>query len=75
LNANDNNRPVGFENLDAFSIFNHIYMVKFWNIFRSESPFPEKIVLLPVLQTTNEGDLVLEPFCGSMTIGNVSVKI
>jgi hypothetical protein len=29
LNANDNNRPVGFENLDAFSIFNHIYMVKF----------------------------------------------
>ena len=29
LNANDNNRPVGFENLDAVSIFNHIYMVKF----------------------------------------------
>ena len=29
LNANDNNRPVGFENFDAVSIFNHIYMVKF----------------------------------------------
>ena len=36
------------------------------------APFPEKIVILPVLQTTNEGGLVLDPFCGSMTTGKVS---
>ena len=36
------------------------------------APIPEKIVILPVLQTTNEGDLVLDPFCGSMTTGKVS---
>jgi len=36
--------------------------------------FPEKIVILPVLQTTNEGDLVLDPFCGSMTTGKVSER-
>ena len=29
LNSNDENRPLGFENFDAISIFNHIYMVKF----------------------------------------------
>ena len=38
------------------------------------APFPEKIVILHVLQTTNEGDLVLDPFCGSMTSGKVSEK-
>ena len=38
------------------------------------APFPEKIVILPVLQTTNEGDLVLDPFCGSMTTGKVSER-
>jgi DNA modification methylase len=38
------------------------------------APFPEKIVILPVLQTTNEGDLVLDPFCGSMTTGKVSQR-
>jgi len=32
------------------------------------------IVILPVLQTTNEGDLVLDPFCGSMTTGKVSER-
>jgi len=38
------------------------------------APFPEKIVLLPVLQTTNAGDLVIDPFCGSMTTGRVSQR-
>ena len=38
------------------------------------APFPEKIVILPVLQTTNEGDLVLDLFCGSMTTGKVSQR-
>ena len=34
-------------------------------------PFPENIITLPVLQTTNEGDLVLDPFMGSGTTGRV----
>ena len=34
--------------------------------------FPEKIVILPLLQTTNEGDLVLDPFSGSHTTGRVA---
>jgi|MDSW01.2.fsa_nt_gb site-specific DNA-methyltransferase (adenine-specific) len=36
------------------------------------APFPPKIVTLPVLQTTQEGDLVLDPFMGSGTTGNVA---
>jgi len=38
------------------------------------APFPEKIVILPVLQTTDEGDLVIDHFCGSMTTGRVSQR-
>ena len=38
------------------------------------APFPEKIVVLPVLQTTDEGDLVLDPFMGSGTTGNVATS-
>jgi len=38
------------------------------------APFPEKIVILPVLQTTNTGDLVLDPFMGSGTTGNVAIR-
>ena len=47
---------------------------KFDNDVEHPAPFPEKIVLLPVLSTTNEGDLVLDPFCGSMTTGRVSTR-
>ena len=36
------------------------------------APFPEKIVILPVLQTTDEGDLVCDPFTGSGTTGRVA---
>ena len=36
------------------------------------APFPEQIVTLPVLQTTDEGDLVLDPFSGSNTTGRVA---
>ena len=36
------------------------------------APFPSKIVVLPLLQTTNEGDLVLDPFHGSGTTGKVA---
>jgi DNA modification methylase len=38
------------------------------------APFPEKIVTLPVLQTTDEGDLVLDPFMGSGTTGTVATR-
>ena len=38
------------------------------------APFSPKIVTLPVLQTTQEGDLVLDPFMGSGTTGNVANK-
>jgi len=36
------------------------------------APFPEQIVTLPVLQTTDWGDLVLDPFMGSGTTGKVA---
>jgi len=36
------------------------------------APFPEQIVTVPVLQTTDEGDLVLDPFSGSNTTGRVA---
>ena len=29
LDKNNNKRPIGFENLDAVSIYNHVYLVKF----------------------------------------------
>ena len=37
------------------------------------APYPEQIVLLPVLQTTKENDLVLDPFHGSGTTGKVAI--
>ena len=36
------------------------------------APFPAQIVLLPLLQTTDEGDLVLDPFAGSCTTVKVA---
>lgn len=35
------------------------------------APFPYQIVTIPLLQTSNEGDKVLDPFCGSGTVGRV----
>ena len=35
------------------------------------APFPEQIVILPVLQTSKEGELILDPFMGSGTVGRV----
>jgi len=37
------------------------------------SPFPHKLVVLPILQTTKENDLVLDPFHGSGTTGDVAI--
>ena len=47
---------------------------KFDNEVEHPAPFPEKIVVLPVLQTTDTGDLVLDPFMGSGTTGSVATR-
>jgi DNA modification methylase len=39
------------------------------------APFPEQIVTLPVLQTTDEGDTVLDPFMGTGTTGKVANRL
>tara|TARA_R110002051_G_scaffold274139_1_gene334888 strand:- start:7681 stop:9048 length:1368 start_codon:yes stop_codon:yes gene_type:complete len=39
------------------------------------APFPEQIVLLPILQTSKVGDVILDPFCGSGTVGRVCDKL
>ena len=38
------------------------------------APYPEEIVTVPLLQTTKENDLVLDPFHGSGTTGRVSIQ-
>ena len=35
------------------------------------APFPKDIIILPILQTSNVGDLILDPFMGSGTTGRV----
>jgi DNA modification methylase len=39
------------------------------------APFPEQIVLLPILQTSNEEQTILDPFCGSGTVGRICNQI
>ena len=39
------------------------------------APFPEEIITLPVLQTSKEFELVLDPFMGSGTTGRVCDKL
>ena len=39
---------------------------------RHPAPYPPKLVVVPILQTTREGDLVLDPFHGSGTTGEVA---
>ena len=39
------------------------------------APFPQQIVLLPILQTSKVGDLVLDPFMGSGTVGRVCDEV
>ena len=38
-------------------------------------PFPMDIVILPILQTTNENDIVLDIFSGTGSVGEISIKI
>ena len=35
------------------------------------APFPQQIIVLPILQTSNEGQNIVDPFCGSGTVGRV----
>ena len=39
------------------------------------APFPNEIITLPILQTSKEGELVLDPFMGSGTTGRVCDKL
>ena len=39
------------------------------------APFPEQIVTLPILQTTDEDDTVLDPFMGTGTTGKVANRL
>jgi DNA modification methylase len=39
------------------------------------APFPNEIITLPILQTSNEFELVLDPFMGSGTTGRVCDKL
>lgn len=39
------------------------------------APFPEDIVTLPILQTTNPNDLVCDPFMGTGTTGRVANRL
>ena len=39
------------------------------------APFPEEIITLPILQTSKEFELVLDPFMGSGTVGRVCDKL
>jgi DNA modification methylase len=38
-------------------------------------PFPEEIITLPILQTSEIGNLVLDPFMGSGTTGRVCDEV
>jgi len=38
------------------------------------APFPEKLVYEAIINTTDENDLVLDPYFGSGTVGVVCVK-
>jgi len=39
------------------------------------APFRVNIVILPILQTSNEGDIILDPFSGTGSVGEVAVKL
>ena len=39
------------------------------------APFPEQIVKLPILQTSKENQIILDPFMGSGTVGRVCDKL
>ena len=39
------------------------------------APFNSDIVILPILQTSNEGDCILDPFSGIGTVGVVAVQM
>ncbi len=40
-----------------------------------DAPFPNEIINLPILQTSQKGELVLDPFMGIGTTGRVCDKL
>ena len=44
----------------------------FFGKVKHPAPYPAKLVVVPILQTTREGDLVLDTFHGSGTTGDVA---
>ena len=45
------------------------------NSLEHPAPFPADIIRLPIIQTTYEGDLILDPFMGSGTTGKVANEL
>lgn len=43
-----------------------------FNNVKHPAPFPHKLVVVPLLQTTREGDLICDPFHGSGTTGEAA---
>ena len=39
------------------------------------APFPSKIVTLPILQTSKPGDIVMDVFSGTATVGEVAILL
>jgi len=39
------------------------------------APFPSEIVKRPILQTSKPGDIVLDPFSGTATVGSVAMQL
>ena len=49
--------------------------ISYFIIEEHPTPFPNEIITLPILQTSKEFELVLDPFMGSGTTGRVCDKL
>lgn len=45
------------------------------NVKEHPAPMAEKVVYLPILQTSREGEIVLDPFSGTGTTGKVAISL
>ncbi len=57
--------PIGVLRKEVFSVTRNL----------QPCPFPQQIVLLPIIQTSKEFELVLDPFMGSGTVGRVCDEV
>jgi len=55
------------------AVANHSYMKKLG--IMHPAPFPNEIAILPILQTTKPGDIVMDPFMGSGTVLRVAESL